>query len=66
MPDCRHTHTRAQFQQVRDLLALETGVSEIARATGLSRQTIYRIEQDPAAQEAALAIWAAPNVKRAV
>lgn len=57
--------TRAQFIQVGDLLAQKTGVSEIARATGLSRQTIYRIEQDPAAQEAALAVWAAPKAKRA-
>jgi hypothetical protein len=27
------------------------------KATSLSRQTVYRIEDDPAAAEAALAVW---------
>jgi putative DNA-invertase from lambdoid prophage Rac len=31
---------------------------EIAQATGLSRQAIYRIKDDPAGAEAALAGWA--------
>ena len=39
------------------MLAQAAGASAIARATGLSRQTIYRIEADPAGQEAALAVW---------
>jgi DNA invertase Pin-like site-specific DNA recombinase len=51
--------TRRQFQTVRDMLAQQTGVSAIAKATGLSRQTVYRIEHDPAGQEAALATWTA-------
>jgi DNA-binding XRE family transcriptional regulator len=33
------------------------GVSAIAKAANLSRQTIYRIEQDPVAAEAVLATW---------
>jgi hypothetical protein len=33
------------------------GIRVIARATDLSRQTLYRIEQDPAAAEAATATW---------
>jgi putative DNA-invertase from lambdoid prophage Rac len=39
------------------MLDQHQGVSAIARATDLSRQTIYRIEQDPAAAEAAMVIW---------
>lgn len=42
---------------VRDLLGKGTGVAEVARTTGLSRQTVYRIKDDPAAAEAALAVW---------
>ena len=34
------------------------GIAEIARETGLSRQAIYRIQDDPAGAEAALAAWA--------
>jgi putative DNA-invertase from lambdoid prophage Rac len=33
------------------------GISVIAKTADLSRQTIYRIEQDPAAAEAVLAMW---------
>jgi putative DNA-invertase from lambdoid prophage Rac len=50
--------TRRQFDTVRDMLGQETvGVAQIAKATGLSRQTIYRINDDPAGCEAALAAW---------
>jgi putative DNA-invertase from lambdoid prophage Rac len=51
------TFTRAQLQTVRDMLAQEAGVSAIARSTGLNRQTIYRIQGDPAGSEKALAAW---------
>lgn len=51
--------TRHQLETVRDLDAQGTGVSEIAKAAGLSRQTIYRIKNDPAAAEKALQIWKA-------
>ena len=48
---------RVQFETARLMLAQEGGVSEIAKATGLSRQTVYRIQADPIGQEAALAAW---------
>jgi DNA invertase Pin-like site-specific DNA recombinase len=51
------TFTRAQFQAVRDLLAQEAGVSAIAKSTGVSRQAIYRIQDDPVAAVAALERW---------
>jgi putative DNA-invertase from lambdoid prophage Rac len=40
------------------LVGRSAGIGEIAMATGLSRQAIYRIKDDPAAAEAALACWA--------
>jgi DNA invertase Pin-like site-specific DNA recombinase len=49
--------TRAQFQAVQDMLAQEMGISSIAKATGLSRQTIYRIKMNPAVAECALVTW---------
>jgi putative DNA-invertase from lambdoid prophage Rac len=33
------------------------GIAPIAKETGLTRQTIYRIKEDPASAEAALAAW---------
>jgi DNA-binding phage protein len=33
------------------------GIAQIAKGTGLTRQTVYRIKDDPAAAEAALAAW---------
>jgi putative DNA-invertase from lambdoid prophage Rac len=50
------TFDRQQLGQVRDLLG-QYGVAEIARATGLTRQTVYRIQNDPAGAEAALSAW---------
>jgi putative DNA-invertase from lambdoid prophage Rac len=51
------SYTRKQFDIVRTMLDQHQGVSEIAKAADLSRQAIYRIEQDPAAAEAVLATW---------
>lgn len=51
--------TAAQLETVRDLLAQGQGVSAIAAATGLTRQTVYRVKDDLAGAEAALAVWAA-------
>ncbi len=48
---------RKRFDLVRDLLTKCTGASEIARTTGLSRQAILRIREDPASAETALARW---------
>jgi putative DNA-invertase from lambdoid prophage Rac len=42
---------------VRDMLSQDAGVSSIAKATRLSRQTVYRIKDDPAGAEAMLAKW---------
>jgi putative DNA-invertase from lambdoid prophage Rac len=45
------------FDIVRTMLDQHQGVSAIAKAIDLSRQTIYRIEQDPPAAEAAMVTW---------
>ena len=50
--------TRKQFGQVREMLGQQTvTVAAIAKETGLTRQTIYRIRDDPASAEAALTAW---------
>jgi putative DNA-invertase from lambdoid prophage Rac len=49
--------SRTQFETVQDMLGQDAGVSIIAKATGLSRQTIYRIKDDAAGSEAALLSW---------
>lgn len=51
--------TRGQLQTVRDMLAQDAGISHIAKAANLSRQTVYRIKDDPVAAEAVLATWGA-------
>jgi DNA-binding phage protein len=33
------------------------GIAQIAKETGLTRQTVYRIKGDPAGAEGALAAW---------
>ena len=33
------------------------GIAQIERETGLTRQTVYRIKDDPAGAEAALVAW---------
>jgi putative DNA-invertase from lambdoid prophage Rac len=50
------SYTREQLRAVLET-PNGTGVSRIARATGLTRQTIYRIQSDPAAAERAMAAW---------
>lgn len=49
--------TRAQMEAVVDLSGKGLNPSEIAKASGLSRQTVYRIKDDRAAAERALATW---------
>jgi DNA invertase Pin-like site-specific DNA recombinase len=51
------SYTRDQYVTVADLLGKNASVSEIAQASGLTRQTVYRIKEDPAAAEKALAVW---------
>lgn len=53
------TFDKDQLEVVRNMLEQSAGVGQIAAATGLSRQTIYRIKDDPAGAEAALRSWAA-------
>jgi putative DNA-invertase from lambdoid prophage Rac len=50
--------TRQQFDTVRDMLGQQAvGIAQIAKTTGLSRQTVYRIKDDAAGAEATLAAW---------
>jgi putative DNA-invertase from lambdoid prophage Rac len=50
--------TRDQFVKVRAMLGQQTvGIAQIAKETGLTRQTVYRIKGDPAGAEAALVAW---------
>jgi DNA invertase Pin-like site-specific DNA recombinase len=41
------SYTRDQLRAVQDLLGQDAGISIIAKATGLSRQAVYRIKDDP-------------------
>lgn len=51
------SYSRKQFQTVMDLASKSMNVSEIAQASSLSRQTVYRIKEDPAAAEKTLTVW---------
>ncbi len=51
------SYDRAQLDMVRDMLGQGSGVSAAAKAAGLSRQAVYRIQADPAGAEATLAMW---------
>jgi putative DNA-invertase from lambdoid prophage Rac len=52
------SYTRQQLVMVRHLLGHDAvGIARIAKETGLTRQTVYRIKDDPAAAEAALGAW---------
>jgi DNA invertase Pin-like site-specific DNA recombinase len=53
----RPSYSRNQLVMVQNMIGQNAGVSEIAKVSGLSRQTIYRIKDDPAAAEAALVTW---------
>jgi len=49
---------REALALVRDMLAQDAGPSAIAKVAGVSRQTVYRIKDDPAKAEALLLEWA--------
>jgi putative DNA-invertase from lambdoid prophage Rac len=52
------SYTRAQLSHVRAMLSQEAvGIARIAAETGLTRQTVYRIKDDPLSAEGALASW---------
>ncbi|MGC0391111.1 recombinase family protein [Bradyrhizobium sp. USDA 241] len=51
------SYSADQLEAVRFMLSQSAGVGQIAKATGLSRQSVYRIKKDPAAAEAAVQNW---------
>lgn len=51
------SYTREQFQVVLEMLNNLDAVQQIAKTTGLSRATIYRIQEAPSKAEAALKTW---------
>ena len=52
------SYTRDQLNKVRNMLAEgAVGIAQVAKETGLTRQTVYRIKGDPAGSEAALLAW---------
>ena len=51
------SYSADQLRVVRDMIGQEAGTSDMARAAGLSRQTVLRIKADPVAAEATLACW---------
>jgi len=52
------SYTREQFAKVRAMLGQQAvGIAQIAKETGLTRQAVYRIKDDPAGAEAALVVW---------
>ena len=51
------TYSRSQFEQVRDMLASSATISTMAKETGLTRQTIYRIKDTPETCERSLSLW---------
>ncbi|QRE74220.1 recombinase family protein [Methylobacterium aquaticum] len=53
------SYSRGQLDMVTAMLAQGASISAISRDTGLSRQSVYRIQEDPAEAEAILARWAA-------
>jgi putative DNA-invertase from lambdoid prophage Rac len=51
------SYSRRQLENAQAMLGKSASVGEVARTIGLTRQTIYRIKDDPAAAEAALSTW---------
>jgi putative DNA-invertase from lambdoid prophage Rac len=51
------SYSRKQFESAQVMLQKSTSVGEVARITGLTRQTVYRIRDAPSAAEAALTVW---------
>ncbi|NDW45692.1 helix-turn-helix domain-containing protein [Ruegeria sp. PrR005] len=53
----KSSYDRDQLNLVLDMTNTGAGTSEVARAAGLSRQTVLRIRRDLAEAEAGLARW---------
>lgn len=47
-----------QLEEVVDLVGKGSGIAEVARTVGVTRQTVYRIKNDEASARKALATWA--------
>ncbi|HEY8609401.1 MAG TPA: recombinase family protein [Noviherbaspirillum sp.] len=53
------SYSLEQIQAVQEMTG--KSVTEIAKVAGLSRQTVYRIQADPAAAVKALEVWSTPS-----
>lgn len=53
------SYSRDTLNKVVDMLALEARTTDIARETGLTRQAVLRIKDDPVAAEEILSRWEA-------
>ncbi|KQP24797.1 recombinase family protein [Methylobacterium sp. Leaf100] len=53
------SYTRAQFDEVVNRLDSGEAIQAVSKATGITRQTVYRIRDNRSEAEAALARWAA-------
>jgi putative DNA-invertase from lambdoid prophage Rac len=51
------SYSRKQFESAQAMLGKSSSVGAVAKTIGLTRQTIYRIKDDPVGAEAALAMW---------
>jgi len=53
------SYDRATFERITELLASSTppSLGAIARAEGLTKQTVFRLKRDPLAALAALDAW---------
>jgi putative DNA-invertase from lambdoid prophage Rac len=51
------SYSRKQLESAQAMLGKSSSVGAVAKTIGLTRQTIYRIKDDPVGAEAALAMW---------
>ena len=51
------SYSRKQYESAQAILGKSASVGEVARSTGRTHQTVYRIKDDQAGAEAALATW---------
>jgi putative DNA-invertase from lambdoid prophage Rac len=59
------TYTRENVTLIRELRSTGSSVGDMMKATGLSRQAVHRIVDDPDAAEATLELWAEAEKERA-
>jgi DNA invertase Pin-like site-specific DNA recombinase len=59
------TYTRDQFNKVRAMLGQQVvGIAQIAKETGLTRHTVYRVKGDPGGAEGVWVAWACEYAPR--